>query len=378
MLYFPSECHIHLQKPLSRKVRKCVKKNILCILAITLIAIMAARPDASVLYAKQALSICYEIIIPSLFPFFVCSGILVYSGFAESLSTLFRPVMKPLFNINSNGAAAFVLGILSGYPQGAVTVCQLYENSYLSKSESERLLAFCNNSGPLFILGAVGAAMYKSPQIGIMLYISHILAAIVTGIIFRFYDRDKFCAPNSRLSTAESPASEIFSKVLLNSINSILTVCGAIVFFFTASGIVLGILNLTPPANAFISSLFEMTGGIKKISELTIPLGAKLAISSFCVGFAGICVHMQVIAVTARYGFSLKPYLMGKALHGTLSALFTYILLNIFPHTVSVAAGSGAQMSGGFYFGSVYVIFSVLALTVLSMITLLRKKRILK
>ena len=345
-----------------------VKKNILCAVAISIIVLMTIRPDASIMYAKQALSICYEVIIPSLFPFFVCSGILVYSGFAESLSRLFRPVMKPLFNINSNGAAAFVLGILSGYPLGAVTVCQLYENAYLSKSESERLLAFCNNSGPLFILGAVGAAMYKSPKIGILLYISHIIAAIITGVIFRFYDRDKFCAPKSRLNTVENLPSEIFSKVLSNSISSILTVCGAIVFFFTSSGIVLGILNLTPPVNAFISSLLEMTGGIKKISALSLSLDAKLAISSFCVGFAGICIHMQVMAVTARYGFSLKPYLLGKAIHGALSALFTYVLFNIFPQTVSVFNGNGTKMSGGFCFGSMYVILSISILITLSLV----------
>ena len=351
-----------------------MKKKILCTLAISIIALMTIRPDASILYAKQALLICYEIIIPSLFPFFVCSGILVYSGFAESLSHLFRPVMKPLFNINSNGAAAFVLGILSGYPLGAVTVCQLYENAYLSKSESERLLAFCNNSGPLFILGAVGAAMYKNSKIGIMLYVSHIFAAILTGVIFRFYDRDKFCAPKSRLATVENLPSEIFSKVLLNSINSILTVCGAIIFFFTASGIVLGVMNLTPPVNALISSLFEMTGGIKKISMLSLSLDAKLAISSFCVGFAGLCVHTQVMAVTARYGFSLKPYLLGKAIHGTLSAIFTYILFNISPQTISVFNGNGTKISGGFYFGSMYVIFSAAVLITLSIVMLFWKK----
>lgn len=375
MLYFPAKCHIHLQKVSFGKVRKTVKKNILSAAAISIIALMTLRPDSSIMYAKQALDICYEVIIPSLFPFFVCSGILVYSGFAESLSRLFRPVMKPLFNINSNGAAAFVLGILSGYPLGAVTVCQLYENAYLSKSEAERLLAFCNNSGPLFILGAVGAAMYKSPKIGIMLYISHIIAAIITGVIFRFYDRDKFCAPKSRLATAENLPAEIFSKVLANSINSILTVCGAIVFFFTASGIVLGIMRLTPPLNAFVSSLLEMTGGIKKISALSLSLDAKLAISSFCVGFAGICVHIQVMAVTARYGFSLKPYLVGKVLHGTLSALFTYILFNIFPQTASVFSGSGTKMSGGFCFGSMYVIFSILVLIALSLVMPILKKR---
>ena len=85
--------------------------------------------------------------------------------------------MKPLFGVGEAGAAAFILGIVSGYPLGAVTAGQLYESNYLTKTEAERLCAFCNNSGPLFIIGSVGAAIYGNAGIGIMLYLFHILAS---------------------------------------------------------------------------------------------------------------------------------------------------------------------------------------------------------
>ncbi|MCR4718241.1 MAG: hypothetical protein K5768_01260 [Firmicutes bacterium] len=348
-----------------------MKKTVLNVLMVIITVFMIFFPEKSILYSKQALSMCYEIIIPSLFPFFVCSGILVYSGFAQTLSALFRPVMKPLFNVNENGAAAFVLGIISGYPLGAVTTCQLYENAYLSKSEAERLLAFCNNSGPLFILGAVGTAMFKNPKIGIILYISHIVSAVLVGILARFYQKDKFCAPKSRLTNVYESPSEIFSKVLANSINSILTVCGAIIFFFTVSGIVMGFMPFSPPLNAFFSALLEFTGGIKRISLISVPLSLRIIVSSFCVGFAGLCVHIQVMAVTARYGLSLKPYIFGKFLHGIFSAALTYLLLKLFPQTVSVFKMSGAAFSGGFYFGSMYVIFSAFTILFMSIITLI-------
>ena len=43
---------------------------------------------------------------------------------------------------------------------------ELYANNYISKTEAERLLAFCNNSGPLFILGSVGIAIYSNIKYG--------------------------------------------------------------------------------------------------------------------------------------------------------------------------------------------------------------------
>lgn len=333
-----------------------MQKTVLYILTLVLTAVMFLSPENSVLYSKQALLMCYEIIIPSLFPFFVCSGILVYSGFARSISKFFRPVMRPLFNVNENGAAAFVLGIISGYPLGAVTACQLYENAYLSKSEAERLLAFCNNSGPLFILGAVGAAIYKNAKIGMILYVSHIISAVLVGIVFRFYRRDSFSAPKSHLNTENLPPAEIFSKVLANSLNSILTVCGAIVFFFTASNLLTALFPKNAFFDAVFSSVLEFTGGIKKISGLSISLPARLVMSSFSVGFAGLCVHMQVMAVTAKYGLSLKPYVLGKLLHGAISALFTLLILNLYPKTLGVFKMTGARLSCGFCWSSVYVL----------------------
>ena len=348
-----------------------MKRIILNTFMVIITVLMIFFPEKSILYSKQALSMCYEIIIPSLFPFFVCSGILVYSGFAQSLSKFFRPVMKPLFNVNENGAAAFVLGIISGYPLGAVTACQLYEGAYLSKSEAERLLSFCNNSGPLFILGAVGTAMYKSPKIGIILYLSHIISAILVGFLARFYEQGKFCAPESRLGIVNETPAQIFSTVLANSINSILTVCGAIIFFFTVSGIIISLIPFTPSLNALISALLEFTGGIKKISLLSIPLNMRIIASSFAVGFAGLCVHIQVMSVTVRYGLSLKPYIFGKLLHGLFSAFFTYLFLRLFPQTVSVFKTSGVRLSGGFYFGSLFVIFSVFAVLLIYMAVLI-------
>lgn len=334
-----------------------MKKSIPYIIVFAVTVMLLISPEQSLEYAKNSLDLCFDVIVPSLLPFFICSGLLIYSGFAKSLSKICRPVMKPLFNINGCGAAAFVLGIISGYPLGAVTACNLYKSGYLSESETERLLAFCNNSGPLFILGAVGSAVYASPKIGVILYTSHILSALTVGILFRFYASGAHTSPDYTLNQTEQSFSETFTAVLSSSVNNILTICGAIVFFGAVSGIISRYMPGGSLINSLTSALLEMTNGINKISRLDISLASKLIISSFAVGFAGICVHLQVMSSVVRCHLSLRPYLIGKFMHGILAALYTFILLRLFPNSISVFANSNP---GGYFASSLYTVISVL------------------
>lgn len=346
-----------------------MKKTIPYIAVAAVTIMMLASPMRSLEYARYSLNLCFDVIIPSLFPFFVCSGLLIYSGFAKGLSKICRPVMKPLFNISGCGAAAFVLGVISGYPLGAVTACQLYESGYLSKTETERLLAFCNNSGPLFILGAVGSAIYASPKIGVILYTAHILAALSVGVIFRFYAPGHHNAPDYSINQNEQSFSETFSQVLASSVSSILTVCGAIIFFGAVSGIVSSMLPSDSIAGTVVTAILEMTNGVNNISRLDIPLLNKLILSAFTVGFAGLCVHLQVMSTAAKQHLSLLPYLFGKLLHGAAAALYTFILLRLFPDALSVfnAAGSG----GGYFAASLYTVISAMSCAILAVLVII-------
>ena len=339
-----------------------MKKIITHFTLVFITTLLILNPEKSIQYAKDGLIMCQEIIIPSLFPFFVCSGLLVYSGFCEILAKLFKPVMKPLFNINPTGAAAFILGIISGYPLGAVTTCQLYNNLYISKSEAERLLAFCNNSGPLFILGAVGISMYHSPKAGIILYIAHILGAISVGIIFRFYKSKTFSAPQQSITTNKKSIPELFQIVLSNSVQSILTVCGAVIFCSVAANLIINLFSLNALFDALLKSSMEFVSGLWNISYLDIPLFSKLILSSAVCAFAGISVHLQVMSVVSDTGLSLTPYIIGKLIHAAFSVIYTFILLKVFPVTQNIytLAINSQKFSAGFFICSIYTLLSVL------------------
>ena len=68
--------------------------------------------------------------------------------------------MRPLFGVPGEGAFALIMGTISGYPMGAKIVADLKEKESVNKVEAERLLAFTNNSGPLFVIGAVRNTAY--------------------------------------------------------------------------------------------------------------------------------------------------------------------------------------------------------------------------
>jgi len=340
-----------------------MKKAITYLSVISLIILLIVRGSDVVLYTHNALSICYEMIIPTLFPFFICSGILIYSGFCESLSKLFRPLMKPLFGINPSGSAAFILGIISGYPLGAITVCQLYQSSYLSKNESERLLAFCNNSGPLFILCSVGTGLFYDIKIGILLYISHFLSAVTVGIILKLVSKPIYNPAVGDIKSEEKSIGEIFSVSLNNSIQSILTVCGAVVFFSVVSSL---ILDYIPDfkLKSVLYAILEFASGNSHIAKSSADIITKLILSSITIGFAGICVHIQVLGAVASYGLKMRTYIIGKILHGAISGLYTYIIIKTININIIKKAASVS-------FGYSFFINSVLILTLTGILLLI-------
>ena len=348
-----------------------MKNKFFRFILISIILLLVMKGERAIIYANEALELCYSMIIPTLFPFFICSGLLIYSGFCESMSKIFAPLMKPLFNINPNGSAAFILGIMSGYPLGAVTVCDLYEGFYISKSEAERMLSFCNNSGPLFILGAVGVGLYSGLWVGVTLYAVHIVSAVLVGVIMRFYKRNDFLAPKTKITVRGNSPLAGFGTVLENSVSSILNVCGAVIFFSVVSRLCLDFFSLEDKYMVIAGGIMEFASGTKNVALLDIDFATKMILSAFIVGFAGLSVHIQVLAAVSRHELSMKPYMIGKFLHGAISAVLMWAVIKT---ETMIDFSKPVNLSGGFTFGSVYLILTVIMVFMLGLIFYIRRK----
>lgn len=280
------------------------------------------------------------------------------TNFVNSIGRFLNKIMKPLFNIRGEGAFAFIMGLISGYPVGAKIACNFRENNICSKEECERLLSFTNNSGPLFIIGTVGISMFGNSTIGLLLLITHILACITVGFIFRFwkinsssseYVRNKNSNHKKHRNVTLSNLGEVLGKSISNSISTILMIGGFVVIFSSIISILRasGILNslvvlLTPTFNflhldssfisGIITGLLEITNGISFISSINIKhISVNIIITAFLLGCGGLSVLLQVWSITSKTDLSIKPYFYGKLLHGILAAFYTFVTINVFP-----------------------------------------------
>lgn len=266
--------------------------------------------------AIDSLILCARNVIPTLFPFFVISGLLVNTGILELLGKILMPVANIIFNTSGNGAVVFLIGIICGYPTGAKVVAELFREGSVGKKEGERLLSFCNNSGPLFVIGAVGEMMLNNHKTGVVLYIIHVISAILTGIIFGMFSKREISRKKNEYKAYT--LGEAMSKSLESAVKSILIVCGYVVFF--------GVLSSVSD-NLFITALLEVTNGAKKLSESGLNTQLMLILVSATIGFGGICVMLQVQSAVGNTGLSIKLYTLGKIIQATLSGIFTKIYL---------------------------------------------------
>ena len=310
---------------------------VLCV--IFLVINMTFMPAPFIDSGIEAVDICLNTIIPSLFPFFICSGLLVELGFAKWAGKLLSPALAPVFNIPGSGAVVFVMGILSGYPVGAKCAVDLYRKGECTKEEAERMIAFCNNSGPMFILGAVGAVFLKNEYLGWCLYISHVISAVLVGVIFRFYKRKAKSDVTDIILISEEKNKNIgliIGNVIGSSVDTILKVCGFVIIFYVFGKSISVFKN-----SELFYGIFEMTSGVAMLTKTqSIDPLFKLTLISFFISFSGISVLLQVSSIVIPVGLSVKPYVLGKTLQGVFSAAITYFICLKLPATVSVFASS--------------------------------------
>ena len=151
-----------------------LKRNLLPLIFLGFTFCLLIFSKSNLPAVKSGLALWANSVVPSLFPFFVATELLMHTNIINIFGNILNPLMKPFFNIRGEGAFAFIMGIISGYPVGAKIASSLRQNNICSKEECERLLSFTNNSGPLFIIGTVGILMFKNTMIGLLLFITHL------------------------------------------------------------------------------------------------------------------------------------------------------------------------------------------------------------
>lgn len=121
----------------------------LCLLAFSILR----APASACSYSALALQLWFEKMIPSLFPFMVLSGLIVRLDLGETIALPAYPLLGRLYRISKTMCTTLLTGFLFGFPLGAKTIAEQYSLGQLSREQAQYLLSFCNNIGPVYLLG---------------------------------------------------------------------------------------------------------------------------------------------------------------------------------------------------------------------------------
>lgn len=334
-----------------------VKNNILPVIFCLFTICLVIFSKSNLVATKNGLLLWANAVVPSLLPFFIATELLSHTNVVSNIGKLLNKIMRPIFNVPGEGAYAFIMGIISGYPIGAKIVTKFRQDGVCTKAECERLLAFTNNSGPLFIIGTVGISLFCDTRTGLLLFITHLLACVCVGIIFRFWkfnDKELIHKANTVSDSSSSNVSfsnlgETLGSSITNAISTVVIIGGFVVLFSVILSILdnSGLLNLCASAisplfsslgidasfsKPILSGIIELTNGVKQVANITSKaISNNIIFTSFLLGFGGISILLQVLSITSKSDISIKPYILGKLLHGIIAALLTYVVINNFP-----------------------------------------------
>lgn len=362
--------------------------------ALAVILCLFAKETSQV--AKNAIYLCLDIVIPSLFPFFVLSRIIIPYISLFPCPEFLKRFIERVFYLPYYTIFIILLGFLSGYPSGAKMTRDMLDEKLLDNKQASKLLPMANNSSPLFIVGTIGAGLFKSIKLGVFLLLIHwvsgLTAAIIIGKLAGRKNDDILSQKGGGYRheyKKNNPAAAGLPALITASIEEAAILCikvsGYIVFFAVISELLslLGVFSLlggfftllfsgssqTSVSSEFITALLkgfmEITSGAQAVYNLkSIQLNVQLAVVSTIFGFAGFSVHTQIMGIMKGTDCKYRVLFLGKLLHGVLAGIMTFLTIRIMPITIQASEIEGLTGTGLWWTRPVVLLVILLSLVI--------------
>lgn len=301
-----------------------MKKKINSLTIIILLALIIIYVFTNSKNITTAIFESYELflknIFPSLFPMFIISYILVEIKIPEVLGNIFKKPFYKLFKTKKEASFVFFMSMLTGFPSSAKYIESLMNKNLIDEKDANKILQFTFFSNPLFIINTVGIMFLNNIKLGYIILISHITGNIITGLIFRNYNKkEELREENIRQSIREliiKINTTKFFNVLLNAIKDALSTMILIFGILVTFQIIITMM----PKSTIIKGLIEMTIGLKYTSLIT-NTNLKLILSTFFLSFGGLCIHTQIMNILNKKRVKYLPFLLARIIHGITSSI---------------------------------------------------------
>jgi sporulation integral membrane protein YlbJ len=356
-----------------------VKTFIMSASAIIIAVSIIIYPKDTYMASVNGLKLWWDVVFPSLMPFFILSEVLMGFGVVHLIGVLFEPLMRPLFRVPGSGGFVWAMGISSGFPAGAKLTARLWHQKQITTLEAERLVSFTNCSNPLFMFSAIAVGFFHNAALGIVLAVSHYLGNLFVGLIMRFHGwkkedgahddmyrgkgiKNAFKHMHEARLADNRPIGQLLGDAVQQSTKTLLMIGGFIILFSVLSRMMdlLHVSQLLSSLFAYLFLLFSLSETlslplIKGIFEIT--LGSNLTslaqssilqqavITSFILAFSGFSVQAQVASILADTDIKFKPFFIARIMHGFLSAFICVLVFPYLYHVKSSAAPAFAFLT---------------------------------
>lgn len=318
-----------------------IKQGILFIVIFFAACALLIFPSQAALGANSGVNYCLKILIPSLYPFMVISVFIVKSGLSEKIGKIFEKPARKILKLPGCTAATILMSAVGGYPTGARSVASLYEIGAVTQKQAARMLCFCINAGPAFVISAVGAGFLKSTDAGIILFVSQICASFILSIISSVNKKFEQPSLSGKKRIKKFTSSQALIESALDAAHGMINMCCFVVLFSAY----INLINLfvkNSKVSVIISFIMEVTGGCGALTKTNAPLWAF----SLALGWGGISVHFQILSSVTNIKISTVKFYMYRLMHGIISALITYFLCRAFPIEREVFSNISGQING--------------------------------
>lgn len=325
------------------KIKKFLVANVdmlFCFLLLGLIFAVCINPAPYISATYKGFCVWAKIVLPSLFMFFILTKLLMQLNGSFKIFGILDKPFEEMYGINKFGGYVFLMSILSGYPIGTKLTSEFYEQGLITQSEAHRMISFTSTSGPMFVVGSVAIKMFNNVKLGIVVFICHILSALINGFLYRkpeIKDANKTSPTTNKIATKQT-----LNDIMLNSIVSLLMVGGYIALCFCLLEGILrnqigkGISDFltqtfgTDLLTPIISGIVEVTNGCVSLSAVGGNLRALCVILTCLMSFGGLSIHLQSQMFASKCGIKYSYFLKTKTTQTLISLVLSLIACFIF------------------------------------------------
>ena len=334
--------------------KQALRSGGIALLFIAVSIVMLHWPTALANGVSRGLSVCSAVIIPTLYPFMILSGMLTDSPLCTRPPHLIGRITRRLFHLPACCGPAVLISLFGGYPAGALAIGRLHNSGRITAEQARRMTLFCVNGGPGFIVSTVGTGLLGSTRAGWLLFTAHAITSVGVGIAFAHTNDARTDNVN------DPPQSEACARpiaaIVQDTCSALLTMCGfvllasAMLSVWEASGLPLWLQQITGQRasvwSAAVSAFVEVSCGC---IALTGTGRATPFWLSLCLGWGGLSVQGQLaIALKShnkRERLLTPKFWGGRLVHGVISGIIAALLFYFIPIEIPTVGENVATVS---------------------------------